>query len=83
MTRVGRAVEKGETVGFMKAVADAETKRLLGAAILGVEGDEAIHGLLLAMNADLPYTVVQRAVPIHPTVSELVPTLLGDLAPVD
>jgi pyruvate/2-oxoglutarate dehydrogenase complex dihydrolipoamide dehydrogenase (E3) component len=81
MARVGRAVEKGETAGFMKAVADADTQRIMGAAILGVEGDEAIHGLLLAMNADLPYTTVQRAVPIHPTVSELIPTLLGDLKP--
>ncbi len=82
MTRVGRAVERGETTGFMKAVADAETKRILGASILGIEGDEAIHGILLTMNADLPYTAVQRAVPIHPTVSELIPTLLGDLAPI-
>jgi pyruvate/2-oxoglutarate dehydrogenase complex dihydrolipoamide dehydrogenase (E3) component len=80
MTRVGRAVEKGETLGFMKVVADAETKRILGAAILGTGGDEAIHGLIDIMNADLPYTDLQRAVPIHPTVSELIPTLLGDLA---
>jgi pyruvate/2-oxoglutarate dehydrogenase complex dihydrolipoamide dehydrogenase (E3) component len=80
MTRVGRAVEKAETFGFMKVVADAETKRILGAAILGTGGDEAIHGLIDIMNADLPYPVLQRAVPIHPTVSELIPTLLGDLA---
>jgi pyruvate/2-oxoglutarate dehydrogenase complex dihydrolipoamide dehydrogenase (E3) component len=79
MTRVGRAVEKGETQGFMKLVADAETQRILGAAILGIEGDEAIHGILDVMNADLPYTVFERAVPIHPTVSELIPTLVGDL----
>ncbi|WP_185982619.1 FAD-containing oxidoreductase [Aureimonas mangrovi] len=83
MTRVGRAVEKGETTGFMKALADAETKRLLGAAIFGVEGDEAIHSILLAMNADLPCTAIQRAVPVHPTVSELIPTLLGDLVPIE
>jgi pyruvate/2-oxoglutarate dehydrogenase complex dihydrolipoamide dehydrogenase (E3) component len=82
MNRVGRAVEKGETQGFMKLVADAETQRILGAAILGIEGDEAIHGILDVMNADLPYTVLERAVPIHPTVSELIPTLLGDLKPV-
>jgi len=82
MARVGRAVERGETRGFMKAIVDAETRRILGAAILGVEGDEAIHGLLNAMNAGVPYPTLQRAVPIHPTVSELIPTLLGDLKPV-
>jgi pyruvate/2-oxoglutarate dehydrogenase complex dihydrolipoamide dehydrogenase (E3) component len=81
MTRVGRAVEKGETQGFMKVVVDAGTKQILGAAILGVSGDEAIHGLLDAVNAGLPYDVLQRSVPIHPTVSELIPTLLGDLSP--
>lgn len=79
MSRVGRAVEKGETKGFMKAIADADTKQILGAAILGVEGDEAIHGILDAMNAKAPYPVLQWAVPIHPTVSELIPTLVGDL----
>ena len=81
MARVGRAVERGETDGFMKVVADAETGRILGAAILGVEGDEAIHGILDAMHADLPYPVLRWAVPIHPTVSELIPTLLEGLAP--
>ncbi|MGF7175225.1 FAD-containing oxidoreductase [Azospirillum doebereinerae] len=81
MSRVGRAVEKGETQGFMTAVVDARTQRILGAAILGTSGDEAIHGLLDTINADLPYTALQRAVPIHPTVSELIPTLLGDLKP--
>jgi pyruvate/2-oxoglutarate dehydrogenase complex dihydrolipoamide dehydrogenase (E3) component len=81
MARVGRAVEKGETDGFMKVVADAETRRILGAAILGVGGDEAIHGILDAMHADLPYPVLRWAVPIHPTVSELIPTLLDGLAP--
>jgi pyruvate/2-oxoglutarate dehydrogenase complex dihydrolipoamide dehydrogenase (E3) component len=81
MTRVGRAVEKGETLGFMKIVADAETRRILGAAILGTGGDEAIHGVLDMMNADQPYTTLQWAVPIHPTVSELLPTLLGGLKP--
>ena len=81
MTRVGRAVEKGETQGFMKIVVDAETKEILGAAILGIGGDEAIHGILDMMNAEAPYTTLQRAVPIHPTVSELIPTLLGEMKP--
>ena len=81
MTRVGRAIEKGETKGFMKVVADAETKQILGAAILGVGGDEAIHGILDMMNAGATYPVLQWAVPIHPTVSELIPTVLGDLKP--
>jgi len=79
MSRVGRAVEKDETQGFMKVVVDAETRRILGAAILGTSGDEAIHGILDIMNADVPYEVLERAVPIHPTVSELIPTLLGEL----
>jgi pyruvate/2-oxoglutarate dehydrogenase complex dihydrolipoamide dehydrogenase (E3) component len=82
MTRVGRAIEKGETQGFMMAIADAETHHILGAAILGTGGDEAIHGILDAMNARIPYTVLQRAVPIHPTVSELIPTLLGEMKPI-
>ncbi len=81
MTRVGRAVEKGETQGFMKVVVDAETQQILGAAILGLNGDEAIHGILDIMYAKAPYTTLQRAVHIHPTVSELIPTVLGDLNP--
>jgi len=81
MTKVGRAVEKDEALGFMKLVADAETKRILGAAILGTGGDEAIHGILDMMNADQPLSTLQWAVPIHPTVSELIPTLAGDLRP--
>jgi pyruvate/2-oxoglutarate dehydrogenase complex dihydrolipoamide dehydrogenase (E3) component len=81
MTRVGRAVEKGETQGFMKIAVDADTKEILGAAVLGAGGDEAIHCLLDAMYAKAPYTVVQRAVHIHPTVSELLPTVLGELKP--
>jgi pyruvate/2-oxoglutarate dehydrogenase complex dihydrolipoamide dehydrogenase (E3) component len=81
MTRVGRAIEKGETKGFMKVVADATTKQILGAAIVGTGGDEAIHGILDMMNAEATYPVLQRAVPIHPTVSELIPTVLGDLKP--
>ena len=81
MTRVGRAVEKGETQGFMKAIVDAETRRILGASILGTGGDEAIHAVLNIVNAGVPYDVLQRALPIHPTVSELLPTLLGSLKP--
>jgi pyruvate/2-oxoglutarate dehydrogenase complex dihydrolipoamide dehydrogenase (E3) component len=83
MTRVGRAIEKDETKGFMKVIADADTRKILGAAILGTNGDEAIHGILDMMNADVDYGVLQWAVPIHPTVSELIPTVLGDMRPVD
>jgi len=79
MTRVGRAVEKGETQGFMQVVVDADSDLVLGAAILGTGGDEAIHGILDIMYAAAPYTVLQRSVGIHPTVSELIPTMLGDL----
>jgi len=81
MTRVARAVEKGETQGFMKVVVDARTKEILGAAILGVTGDEVIHLLLDVMYAKAPYTTVSRAMHIHPTVSELIPTLLQSLQP--
>jgi len=81
MTKVGRAVEKGETQGFMKIVVDAKTREVLGAAILGVGGDEVIHSILDVMYAKAPYTVIERAMHIHPTVSELVPTMLGDLQP--
>jgi len=81
MTRVGRAVEKGESQGFMKIVVDAESRAILGAAILGVGGDEAIHSILDVMYAKAPYTVIQRAVHIHPTVSELIPTMLGEMQP--
>lgn len=81
MTRVGRAVEKGETQGFMKVVVDADTEEILGAAIFGVGGDEVIHSILDVMTAKLPYTAISRTMHIHPTVSELVPTLLQDLKP--
>ncbi len=81
MTKVSRAVEKGETQGFMKIVVDADTCEILGAAILGVGGDEAIHSILDVMYAKAPYTVIRRAVHIHPTVSELIPTMLGELQP--
>jgi pyruvate/2-oxoglutarate dehydrogenase complex dihydrolipoamide dehydrogenase (E3) component len=79
MTHVGRAVEKGETQGFMKIVVDAQSKQIVGAAILGTGGDEAIHGILDVMTARVPATTLRRSVPIHPTVSELIPTVLGDL----
>lgn len=81
MTRVARAVEKGEAQGFMKVIVDAASRRILGAAILGVGGDEAVHSLVDAIDAGLPYTAVQHGVRIHPTVSELIPTILGELAP--
>ena len=79
MANIGRAIEKGETQGFMKILVDAESKEILGAAVLGVGGDEAIHSILDIMYAKKPYTVIQRAMHIHPTVSELIPTVLGDL----
>jgi pyruvate/2-oxoglutarate dehydrogenase complex dihydrolipoamide dehydrogenase (E3) component len=81
MQRVSRAREAGETLGFMKVLVDADTNRLLGAAILGMNGDEVVHGLLDIMAADQPYTAISRAMHIHPTVSELVPTLLQQLKP--
>ena len=83
MTRVGRARERGETQGFMKILIDAETERILGAAILGIGGDEVVHSLLDVMYSDAPYTVIQRATHIHPTVTELIPTMLGDLKPLE
>jgi pyruvate/2-oxoglutarate dehydrogenase complex dihydrolipoamide dehydrogenase (E3) component len=83
MARVGRAVEKGETDGFMKILVDAETKELLGASLLGIECDEIVHSLLDVMYARAPYTVIQRAMHIHPTVAELIPTMLGELKPLE
>lgn len=83
MTRVGRAVEKGETKGLMKIVVDTRTQEILGAAILGVGGDEVVHAVLDVMQAKAPYPVLQRAMHIHPTVAELLPTVLGELVPVD
>jgi pyruvate/2-oxoglutarate dehydrogenase complex dihydrolipoamide dehydrogenase (E3) component len=83
MARVGRAVEKGETEGFMKVLVDAETKEILGASLLGIECDEVIHSILDVMYAKAPYTVIQRAMHIHPTVSELIPTMLGELKPLE
>jgi len=81
MARVGRARERGETQGFMKVLVDAESERILGASLLCIEGDEIVHSLLDVMAADASYKVIERSVPIHPTVSELIPTLLGNLAP--
>ncbi|HEX9832582.1 MAG TPA: FAD-containing oxidoreductase, partial [Mycobacterium sp.] len=83
MTRVGRAVEKGETQGFMKVFVDAETEEILGAAILGVGGDEVVHAVLDVMSAKKPYTAISRTMHIHPTVSELVPTMLQELKPLE
>jgi pyruvate/2-oxoglutarate dehydrogenase complex dihydrolipoamide dehydrogenase (E3) component len=83
MTRVGRAVEKGETQGFMKVVVDADSDEILGAAIFGVGGDEVVHCILDIMSAKAPYTTLSRTMHIHPTVSELVPTVLQELAPLD
>jgi pyruvate/2-oxoglutarate dehydrogenase complex dihydrolipoamide dehydrogenase (E3) component len=81
MTRVGRAREKAETQGFMKIIADAQTRKLLGASILGTSGDEAIHGILDMMHAGIDEGTYRWAVPIHPTVSELIPTVLADMQP--
>jgi pyruvate/2-oxoglutarate dehydrogenase complex dihydrolipoamide dehydrogenase (E3) component len=81
MTRVGRALEKGETQGFMKILIDADSHEILGAAILGTGGDEVVHSILDVMYTKSPYTVIQRAMHIHPTVSELIPTMLGELQP--
>jgi pyruvate/2-oxoglutarate dehydrogenase complex dihydrolipoamide dehydrogenase (E3) component len=83
MTRVARASERGETLGFMKVLVDAESERILGAALLGIEGDEVVHSLLDLMYAGAPYTVLRRAMHIHPTVTELIPTLLAGLKPLD
>lgn len=81
MSSVGRAIDKGETQGFMKFLVDAQTQRFLGAAVLGIGGDEIIASVTNLMAADVPYTVFKNAVHIHPTVTELIPTTLGDLKP--
>ena len=83
MTRVGRAVERSETQGFMKVLVDAESKEILGASLLGIGCDEIVHSLLDMMYAKAPYTVIQRAMHIHPTVTELIPTMLGELEPLE
>ena len=81
MTRVNRAVEKGETRGFLKAYVDADTRKILGATFLGTGCDEVIHSVLYTMYADATYTTFTRAMPIHPTVSELLPSLFEALEP--
>ena len=81
MEDVSRAFEKGETEGFMKILVDADTKEILGAAFLGISGDEVIHCVLDVMYAKAPYTVLERAMHIHPTVAEFLPGILDDLAP--
>jgi pyruvate/2-oxoglutarate dehydrogenase complex dihydrolipoamide dehydrogenase (E3) component len=81
MARVGRARERSETQGFMQVLVDAGTQRIMGATLLGIEADEAIHCIIDAMSAGLPYTAIRRSVHIHPTVSELIPTLFGELRP--
>jgi len=81
MENVSRAYEKGETKGFMKVLVDEQTKQILGASLLGVSGDEVIHCILDVMYAKAPFTVIQRAMHIHPTVSEFLPVLMGNLAP--
>ncbi len=83
MTRVGRAKEKGETLGFMKVIADAETKEILGASLLGTGCDEAVQSILDVMYAGKPYTTITHAVHIHPTVAELIPTVFGDMQPLE
>ena len=83
MARVGRARERGETDGYIEALVDADTNRILGATLLGIEADEAIHGLLDVMSAGLPYTAISRTMHIHPTVSELIPTMLQSLKPLE
>jgi pyruvate/2-oxoglutarate dehydrogenase complex dihydrolipoamide dehydrogenase (E3) component len=81
MEDVSRAYEKGETKGLMKILVDRDSKQILGASLLGLGGDEVIHCILDLMYAKAPYTVMQRAMHIHPTVSEFIPTMLGDLKP--
>ena len=83
MTRVGRAIEKGEEQGFLRVLVDAASERVIGATLLGVDADEAVHALLTLMYAGVSYKVMQRAVHIHPTVSELLPTVLGELRALD
>jgi len=81
MTRVGRATERSETQGFMRIIVDRDTKQILGASLLGINADEVVHAIADLMYAKAPYTVLQRAMHIHPTVSEYLPTMLGSLAP--
>jgi pyruvate/2-oxoglutarate dehydrogenase complex dihydrolipoamide dehydrogenase (E3) component len=82
MARVGRARERSETTGFMKVRVDADSGELLGATILGIQGDEAIHTIAALMYAGAPYETLRRSVHIHPTVAELLPTVVGALEPI-
>ena len=81
MTRVGRARERGETIGFLRVLVDAETERFVGVTLFGIEADEILHQFIQAMSSGLTYGALVRTVPVHPTVSELIPTLLARLAP--
>ena len=81
MEDVGRAYERSETEGFLKVLVDAESEQILGASFLGIEADEVIHTILELMYAKAPYTVVTRSMPIHPTVSEYLPSLFHSLEP--
>jgi pyruvate/2-oxoglutarate dehydrogenase complex dihydrolipoamide dehydrogenase (E3) component len=83
MEDVGRAYERSETQGFMKIIVDAQTKQILGAALLGIEGDEIVQGLLDMMYAKAPWTVIRRAMHIHPTVYEMIPYMFDDLQPLE
>jgi pyruvate/2-oxoglutarate dehydrogenase complex dihydrolipoamide dehydrogenase (E3) component len=81
MSSVGRARERGETLGFMKILVDATSKKILGASLLGLNGDEVVHAIIDVMAAGAPYTAISRTVHIHPTVAEFLPTMLGELKP--
>jgi pyruvate/2-oxoglutarate dehydrogenase complex dihydrolipoamide dehydrogenase (E3) component len=83
MSRVGRARERGETQGFMKVLVEAGSKRILGSALLGIEADEVVQSILHVMAAGAPYTLITDTMHIHPTVSELLPSLFGDLKPLE
>ena len=83
MSRIGRAKERSETQGFMKVIIDADTEQIIGAAILGIGGDEVIHLFIDTMYAQKPYHVIKSAVHVHPTVAELIPTMLQDLKPLN
>jgi len=83
MSRVGRAREKGETQGFMKVLVDASTRQILGASLLGIEADEIVQSLLHVMAMKAPYDVIVRTMHIHPTVSELLPSVFADLRPLE
>ena len=83
MSKVSRAKEMGETSGFMRVLVDGDTRQILGAVVFGVGGDEIVHSILDVMYARAPYTTISRAMHIHPTISELIPTMLQGLKPLD